>query len=472
TTTASVDLLVMMVIQGDHEDSLIIGNKELSTIPEKESDEFIKSSVEDFVPILKGNSVTFSNHLFDSNDYFTSSDDKSLSDEDVLEDNVKIYSNPFFKFDDEYNSSDVNTLFDEVFENIENKDSYLDELDLLVTLLSDTNEDEFLDPGGNVDEIERLLHHDLSSLKMSVASILEGFTDEPPLKENDDLFDLESKENKWKNIFTNLMTEDKVFDPRIQEKFFYPTYCQPRNQNYFEPNLCYNPNSYGFDQPTQTSIDHQPPKEMSVRELLLQKLHKALQAVCKKLNQQEHAANVSTHTPEPSRRFNFIYDDDDDDEESTIPLNEITYQIPLLLQSYPFYLLRILRTLSSWGMRILALFLKRNRTNDDESLSDEDVLEDNVKIYSNPLFVFDDDYISSDVNPFFDEVLEDIESKVSYDSNLDDPTLLLIPFSDSNEDEYSAPGDDIELLLHHDQSTPKMRVVSILEGFTEEPPFK
>ncbi|GKF85034.1 hypothetical protein Tco_0249932, partial [Tanacetum coccineum] len=58
----------------------------------------------------------------------------------------------------------------------------------------------------------------------------------------------------------------------------------------------------------------------------------ALQAVCEKLNQQEQAANLSTHTPEPSRRFNFIYDDDDDDddddEESTIPLNEITSQIP------------------------------------------------------------------------------------------------------------------------------------------------
>ncbi|GJY20186.1 hypothetical protein Tco_0392752 [Tanacetum coccineum] len=68
---------------------------------------------------------------------------------------------------------------------------------------------------------------------------------------------------------------------------------------------------------------------MSVRELLLQeKLHKGLQAVCEKLNQQEQAANVSTHTPEPSQRFNFIYDDDDDDEESTIPLNEVISQIP------------------------------------------------------------------------------------------------------------------------------------------------
>ncbi|GKD32365.1 hypothetical protein Tco_1247874 [Tanacetum coccineum] len=40
------------------------------------------------------------------------------------------------------------------------------------------------------------------------------------------------------------------------------------------------------------------------------------------------ATNLSTHTPEPSRRFNFIYDDDDDDEESTIPLNKNISQLP------------------------------------------------------------------------------------------------------------------------------------------------
>ncbi|GKD61866.1 hypothetical protein Tco_1299375 [Tanacetum coccineum] len=102
-------------------------------------------------------------------------------------------------------------------------------------------------------------------------------------------------------------------------------------------------------------------------------------------------------------------------------------------------------------MRNLAIFMKRNRTNyrspyftssDNESLSDEDVPKD-VKIYSNPLFEFDDEYISSDVNPLFDEVLEDIECKDSYDSNLE-------PLSDSNEDECLAPRDDIEFLLHHD----------------------
>ncbi|GJU48667.1 hypothetical protein Tco_1218222 [Tanacetum coccineum] len=168
------------------EDSLIIGNEELSTIPEKESDEFIKPSVEDLVPIP-----------CESED--TSGSDKSLSDEDVPEDNVKIYSNPLFEFDDEYISSDVNPLFDEVLENIESKDSYVSNLDepaLLVTPLFDANEDEYFDPGGDADEIEFLLHRDPSTPKISVASILEGFTDEPPLEEMMIYLILESKENE------------------------------------------------------------------------------------------------------------------------------------------------------------------------------------------------------------------------------------------------------------------------------------
>ncbi|GJT49169.1 hypothetical protein Tco_0975326 [Tanacetum coccineum] len=174
------------------EDSLIMGDENLSTILEKESDEFIKSSVEDLVLIpsesedtsgsdsecdlpscnnfspinvSEEKSVTFSNPLFDSNDDFTSSDDESLSDEDVTKYNVKIYSNPLFKFDDEYISSDVNPLFDEVLEDIEGEDSYvskLDEPDLLVTPLSKLNEDECFDPGGDfvLEEIEACLTSD------------------------------------------------------------------------------------------------------------------------------------------------------------------------------------------------------------------------------------------------------------------------------------------------------------------------
>ncbi|GKC21109.1 hypothetical protein Tco_1023259 [Tanacetum coccineum] len=196
------------------EDSLIMGDEHRSTIPEKESDEFIKSSVKDLVPIpsesedtsgsnsdlpscddfspinvYEEKSVTFSNPLFDSNDDFTSSDDESLSDEDI----------PKY-----IRTSRVRTLMI----------SNLDEPALLVTPLSDFNEDECFDPGGDVNEIELLLHRDPSTPKISVASILEGFTDEPPFEENDDIFDLESKENEWKKILydasiDDLMTEDK-----------------------------------------------------------------------------------------------------------------------------------------------------------------------------------------------------------------------------------------------------------------------
>nr|GFB38986.1 hypothetical protein [Tanacetum cinerariifolium] len=162
-------------------------NEDLITIPEKESDEFIKSSVEDLISIP----IEFKDTSGSDSD-----DDESLSDEDVPEDDVKIYSHPLFEFDGEYISSDVNPLFDEVLEDIECKDSYdpnLDESTFLVTPLSDSNEDEYFTSG---DDVELLLHHDPSIPKISVASILEGFTGEPPLEENDDLFDLESKNDE------------------------------------------------------------------------------------------------------------------------------------------------------------------------------------------------------------------------------------------------------------------------------------
>ncbi|GJT62113.1 reverse transcriptase domain-containing protein, partial [Tanacetum coccineum] len=45
---------------------------------------------------------------------------------------------------------------------------------------------------------------------------------------------------------------------------------------------------------------------------------------------------------------------------------------------------------------------------DDKSFLNKDVQKENFKIYSNPLFEFNDEYISSDVNPLFDEAIEDI----------------------------------------------------------------
>ncbi|GKD48244.1 hypothetical protein Tco_1277220 [Tanacetum coccineum] len=140
------------------EDSLIMGDENLCTIPEKELDEFINDKECD-LPFCD-NFVTFSNPFFDANDDFTS------SNEGVPEENIKIYSNPLFDFDDEYISSDVNPLFKEVLEDIESKDSYvfnLDETALLVTLLSGANEDECLDPEGDIDEIDAFLDIDVST---------------------------------------------------------------------------------------------------------------------------------------------------------------------------------------------------------------------------------------------------------------------------------------------------------------------
>ncbi|GJV67952.1 hypothetical protein Tco_1483461 [Tanacetum coccineum] len=108
---------------------------------------------------------------------------------------------------------DVNPLFDEVLEDIKCKDSYdsnFDESTFLVTPLSDSNEDNFFSPG---DDIEFLIHRDASTPTISVVSILEGFTDEPILEENDDLFDLESNANDWKKIFYNAPIDDLIFDP-------------------------------------------------------------------------------------------------------------------------------------------------------------------------------------------------------------------------------------------------------------------
>ncbi|GJZ19190.1 reverse transcriptase domain-containing protein [Tanacetum coccineum] len=105
-------------------------------------------------------------------------------------------------------------------------------------------------------------------------------------------------------------------------------------------------------------------------------------------------------------------------------------------------------------------------------LSSFNVPRDNSVTFSNSLFEYDVNFNSSTINPLFDEVLEDIECKDSYDSNLDESTFLVTPLSDSNKDECLTPGNDIEILFHYDQSTPLKSVVSILKVFINDPPFK
>ncbi|GKD17772.1 hypothetical protein Tco_1206930, partial [Tanacetum coccineum] len=64
--------------------------------------------------------------------------------------------------------------------------------------------------------------------------------------------------------------------------------CQPLNQNYSEPNPCYNSNSSGFDQfqPLQYFVVHQPPQEKSTEMLQAKEnLMEAIQAFLKKYDQ-------------------------------------------------------------------------------------------------------------------------------------------------------------------------------------------
>ncbi|GJZ59349.1 reverse transcriptase domain-containing protein [Tanacetum coccineum] len=75
-----------------------------------------------------------------------------------------------------------------------------------------------------------------------------------------------------------------------------------------------------------------------------------------------------------------------------------------------------------------------------DDFSSINVPRDDSVTFSNSLFEFDVNFNSSDINPLFDEVLEDIECKDSYDSNLDESTFLVTPLSDSNKDECLSPG--------------------------------
>ncbi|GKD34452.1 reverse transcriptase domain-containing protein, partial [Tanacetum coccineum] len=166
-------------------------------------------SAEEIVPIPRESKDTTRS---DSKNVLPSCYD--FSSINVPRDDFVTFSNLLFEFDVNFNSSDINPLFDEVLEDIEYKDSNdsnLDEAIFLITPLSDSNKDECLALG---DDIEILLHHDPSTPMKSVASILEGFIDDPPFEENDDLFDLECKTNDWKRILYDApIDEVECFDP-------------------------------------------------------------------------------------------------------------------------------------------------------------------------------------------------------------------------------------------------------------------
>nr|GEZ99662.1 hypothetical protein [Tanacetum cinerariifolium] len=179
-------------------DSLIMGDEHLDTVPATESNEFIKSSVENLIPNpseSKGENgcdvpacfTTFSNVLFDADYEFDSSDDQSLYDEDVPE---KIFSNPLFEEEiipmkiDQHHDNAESDLIESLFNHDYSIISSSSKIDSLL--------DEFFD----IRLIKRLLYDNSSPrppkefVSKNSDVEIESFSPSPiPIKDNDSLME-------------------------------------------------------------------------------------------------------------------------------------------------------------------------------------------------------------------------------------------------------------------------------------------
>ncbi|GJY18247.1 hypothetical protein Tco_0389738 [Tanacetum coccineum] len=137
------------------DNSLSMGDEHLDTIPAMESDEVIKSSVENLVPIPSESEdfsniesecdvpdcdnsqteffSTFSNPLF----YDCTSSDDELSHEEVIHEiSIKTYSNPLLDLDEEIISSEFNPIHNEGLDSTLKNDHFDTESYLLESLLN------------------------------------------------------------------------------------------------------------------------------------------------------------------------------------------------------------------------------------------------------------------------------------------------------------------------------------------------
>ncbi|GKE59239.1 hypothetical protein Tco_1498424 [Tanacetum coccineum] len=205
--------------------SLSMGDEQLNTIPETESDELIKSSVENLVSIPSESEdfsdiesvcdvpvcdtfTTFSNLLFDVDDDFSSSDDESFSNEDVPK---EIYSNPLFdeeiistKIDPHHFNAESNLI-----DSLLNQDTLIISSPKIDSLLEEFSSElthiDLIPPGINEADfnpeeetrlVEKLLYDNSSpqppeELNPEVSdAVIESFSPSPiPVKDNDFLME-------------------------------------------------------------------------------------------------------------------------------------------------------------------------------------------------------------------------------------------------------------------------------------------
>nr|GEU57084.1 reverse transcriptase domain-containing protein [Tanacetum cinerariifolium] len=222
-----------------------MGYKHLDTIPKKESDEFIKSSVENLVPNpsesedlsnigseydvpVRDDFMTFSNLVFDVDDNFSFSDDESFSDEDIdslldefageliflksippgideancdPEEEIRLiekllYDNSSPRPVEKFNSKNSDAIIESFSPSpisVENSDSLIEEIDLSLT------PDDSMPPGIENDDynskgyilfLEELLNEDSLSLLKNESFHFDHYFDpsspRPPVKPPDD----------------------------------------------------------------------------------------------------------------------------------------------------------------------------------------------------------------------------------------------------------------------------------------------
>nr|GEY13898.1 hypothetical protein [Tanacetum cinerariifolium] len=136
--------------------------------------------------------TTFSNPLSDCNDDFTSSDDESLSEEDVPMENFKVYSNPFFD-DREINSDNIDPYYfnaeSNLIESLLNRDTLIDSYPKFDFLLKEFSEEE-------IRLVENLLYDNSSprpseelNAKITDTIVKSLFPSPIPVKDSDSLMD-------------------------------------------------------------------------------------------------------------------------------------------------------------------------------------------------------------------------------------------------------------------------------------------
>nr|GFA10802.1 hypothetical protein [Tanacetum cinerariifolium] len=175
-------------------DSLILENEHLDTILETESNEFIKSSVENLVQIpsesedfsnIKSecdmpdcddsqmtNFSTFSTPLFDDS---TSSDDESSHEVVIHKMSFKTYSNPLFDLDEEIISSEFNPTHNEDLDSTPKNDRFDTKSYLLESLL---NRNTLMASSPKFDSLLEEFSGELAHIDLISSGINEAFYDD------------------------------------------------------------------------------------------------------------------------------------------------------------------------------------------------------------------------------------------------------------------------------------------------------